>query len=242
MWRSISSRRVLMSAALVIAACGHGTTPVVALCARGDRDVIAAQVVRLELRFFDASDNQIGAPVELDAHDTHIQPSLPDGAVRVSAIGFDASGAPIAHGDASITNDGGCICFALDAQSIAACKAISCSVVGGSCQFEGSDGSPIGSQTLGFGEAGDVTGVTADTYIQVDQPTTTHDRAVVEAGSNPTRIGLLRFELSAMPPNAIVEDARLVLHVCLTAGCEQSASSPQGRSETPSRRRSRWIR
>jgi hypothetical protein len=222
MSRSTSDLGAACALAVLLAACGGGDPPVLAICARGDRDALAAEVASLELRFLDAGGARIGAPVELAARDTHVDPDLPDGAARVSAIGFDGAGAPIARGEAELAGDGSCLCFALDDQALAACQAVTCRVVDDRCRFYGGDGAPLGSQTLGFGERGDVTGVTSDTYLQEDQPATAHDRLVIEAGPNPNRAGLLRFDLSALPRTAVVEGARLTVHVCTAVDCGSS--------------------
>jgi hypothetical protein len=237
---TLAERGAACVLAALLAACG-GDPPVVALCARGDRDVLAAEVTSLELRFLDAGGATLGAPVALDARDTHVGSDPPDGAARVSAIGFDAAGAPVARGAADLAGGGACVCFALDGQARAACEAVTCGVVGDRCRFYGADGAPLGSQTLGFGERADITGVTSDTYLQEDQPAATHDRAVIEAGPNPNRAGLLRFDLSALPRSAVIEDARLVLHVCTTLDCGSSQSLSVHAVLEPWREDATWL-
>jgi hypothetical protein len=221
MSRSTSSRVVGAVVALVLAACA-GDPPVLAICARGDRAVLAAEVASLELRFFDASGTAIGTPVTLDAHDTHIGPDLPGDAARVSAIGFDAGGVPIATGDAALASGGRCVCFALDSQALAACRAVTCDVIEDRCRFYDDQGAPLGSQTLGFGERADVTAVTTDTYLQEDEPSVGHEGPILKAGPTPNRVGLIRFELSALPKTAVIEAATLRVRVCTATDCGSS--------------------
>ena len=53
-----------------------------------------------------------------------------------------------------------------------------------------------------------------DTYLSAVAPDDTHgaDRAV-RADVDPMKIGLLRFDLSSIPPAAVVESAELVVHI-----------------------------
>jgi hypothetical protein len=220
MSRSISELSTVLAA---LAACTAAPNTL-AVCARGDRDVLATRVATVELSFFDGNGGAVGAPVDLAPHDVHIGAAVPAHAATFRITGLDATGATIAHGQAQLEGDGGCVCFALDAQAAVACQAVTCRVVDGSCVFHDGSGSVLGTQTVGFGEAGDITGVTSDAYLDSGQPTTPHDNSRIQAGPStlspfPTRVGLIRFDLSEMPASAVIDNATLVLHVCNTSGC-----------------------
>jgi hypothetical protein len=223
MWRSASD--LWPSLALLAAACGtSGGAPTVALCGRGDREALAEQVASLELTFVDDSGAALGDPIDLDPDDGHVGSEIPAGAARARVVGYDAGGAPVASGQGTVDGDGGCACVALDAQARAACEGVSCRLVDDACRFLDAAGDPVAAQTLRFGEGpdDDIGGVTSDTFIQEDEPDATHDGTTLEAGPTPVRIGLVRFDLAALPASAVVESARLLVTVCDADTCGSS--------------------
>lgn len=227
MWRSASSRavRLLLVILVAVAACDGGApSPRIALCGRGDREAMAAAVTGFELRFLDAAGSPIGEPVELDAGDGHVDGDIPPDAAAFEVAGLDRDGAAIAAGAGSVSAaDGGCACVTLTPHARAACGGVRCELVADTCRFRDESGAAITSQTLSWGEGDgdDLRGVTTDTFLQEDEDSG-HDAAILEAGPSPLRLALLRFDLAALPPTAVVESARLLLHVCADADCASS--------------------
>lgn len=221
MWRSASSALLV-----VLVACGGGgdDAPRLAVCGRGDRELLAATVAGLELRFLDDGGAPLGDPVPVAAGDSHIDADLPPGAVAFAVTGLDDGGAPVAAGAGAIDGDSGCACLALTAQAVTACGGVACELVADSCRFRDASGAALTSQTLRWGEGADddLGGVTRDTFLQEDEPAIGHDAPTLEAGPSPTRIALLRFDLAALPASAVIESARLAVHVCSAADCASS--------------------
>jgi len=219
MWRFASS---LLIAAL--AACGGDDAPQLAVCGRGDVDRLAASVSDLEIRFLDDSGQPIGDPISTSADDGHVATDIPAGAVRFEVTGLDADGSAIASGTGEVSADGGCACLALSEQAVPACGGLACELVADSCRFRDETGGAVGAQTLRWGEGpdDDIHDVTSDTFLQQDEPDSPHDTDTIEAGPNPPRVGLVRFDLAALPAAATIESARLLVHVCSDATCASS--------------------
>ncbi len=220
MWRFASS---LLLAAL--AACGGDSGPELAVCGRGDVDRLAASVTDLEIRFLDDSGQPIGDPVTLSAGDGHVDADIPPDAARFEVTGLDAEGSAIALGSGEVSADGGgCACLALNEQAVAACGDLTCELVADSCRFSDETGSAVGAQTIRWGEGpdDDIHGVTTDTFLQEDEPDSSHDTVTLEAGPTPLRVALVRFDLAALPAAATIESARLWLRVCDDGNCDSS--------------------
>lgn len=67
-----------------------------------------------------------------------------------------------------------------------------------------------------FGEriGADHAGVTTDTYLDIDYPSTNFGRSeLIKVDANRLEVGVLRFDLSALPPSAKIVSATLYLHV-----------------------------
>ena len=78
------------------------------------------------------------------------------------------------------------------------------------------DAGPSGPTTLTFGErsTADVRGVTFDTFLQSDAPATANGSAgTVLVDGSPSTVGLIRFDLRAVPVGSTVQSAELVLFV-----------------------------
>jgi hypothetical protein len=223
MWRSASSGLALV---VLAAACdGGGAPPRVAVCGRGDRDLLAAQVSEVELRFLDDAGTPVGEVVRIDSAGGHVAVDIPSGAASVDVSGLDADGAPVAAGSGAVSaEDGGCACLALTRQAFTACGGVTCELVADSCRFADESGAPIGAQTHRFGEraSDDIGDVTIDTFLQEDEADSGHDDTELEAGPSPTRVALVRFDLASLPASAVVESARLTVRVCAAADCASS--------------------
>jgi hypothetical protein len=223
MWRSASSAIALV--ALVAACDGGGDAPRVAVCGRGDRDLLAAQVSEIELGFLDDAGFPIGEVLRIDSAGGHVAVDIPAGAASVDVSGLDAGGAPVASGSGAVSaEDGGCACLALTRQAVTACGGVSCELVADTCRFADDTGAAIGAQTHRWGEraSDDIGDVTIDTFLQEDAPDAAHDATELEAGPSPTRVALVRFDLASLPASAVVESARLTVRVCAAADCASS--------------------
>jgi hypothetical protein len=126
---------------------------------------------------------------------------------------------PIASSTVPVVGDGACVCEALDAHWIAACRGVACRVQNGQCQYlDASNSLPITQQQLAFGEnpTDDVQMVTKDTELRQSSPTTNFGGGTTMHLLNAAThviVGLMRFELTALPENAVIEDAQLALQV-----------------------------
>ncbi len=218
MWRFVSSL-----ALATLAACGGADGPELAICGRGD--VAAAGVTDLEIRFLDQAGQPLGDPVPVDLAGGHVDADIPADAVRFEVSGLDAGGDPVAGGSGPVSADGGgCACLALTAQAVTACGGIRCELVADGCRFHDDSGGAVGAQTLRWGEGpdDDIAGVTSDTFLQEDEPDSSHDVVTLEAGPTPQRVALLRFDLTALPAAATIQSARLSLRVCDSGDCDSS--------------------
>jgi hypothetical protein len=228
----MSSRisRTIAIATLVAAAC-TSRPPSLDLCGRGDRADLSAALHggHLDLTFVDDTGAVLTTTsVPADPSDVALSSTIPARATSVRVEGRGPGAGLVARGAGPTAHGGGCVCFALVGQDRAACDGVTCHVDGGQCRFD-----PPGPRTLVFGdnEAGDdpddITGVTADTYLRSapsDQPKNFGAEADFRADSDPAMVGLLRFELAALPRTSTVTDATLTLG--LVRNSEATTSFP----------------
>ncbi|MGE0869011.1 MAG: DNRLRE domain-containing protein [Kofleriaceae bacterium] len=225
---SRTSNRAAAAAACAIGAmfagCGDDPDPaapaLIHVCGRGDRAELAAAIGSgtLDLDFLDSNGTTVAmATVAADASDSELPTDIPASAVSVRVSGRATAGGPVlATGTGATAGDGaGCVCFSLIGEHLAACEGVTCTVDNGACAFD-----PPGPRTLVFGEndtgtmLDDVHGVTADTYLRSTTGMEMQNFGQfteVRADSDPAMVGLLRFDLRALPKTAKISSATLTL-------------------------------
>lgn len=212
--------------AAVSGACGQ-SAPAVDICGRGSRPELRAVLGggSLEVRFLDADGNQLGMRQSVTADGGHVAAEPPPGAVTVEVTGF-AGSTPVAHGIAPVDgNSGACVCLALTGEEHTVCENLTCIAASGGCRFYDPDGAAVTDQTASFGEGTTHHGVTVDTYLRSDLPNDPHsteDNLRVKV--SPLTVGLLRFDLTSLPPASMVSRAELHLDVCIDPVCETDVS------------------
>ncbi|MGE0549227.1 MAG: DNRLRE domain-containing protein [Kofleriaceae bacterium] len=236
---SRTSRRTLAIylAGVLVAACGDDPDPAqpaqIHVCGRGDRAELASAVGSgtLELEFLDASGTAIAKTMVLaSATDSELPIDIPPAAMSVRVSGRATAGGPVlATGTGATAGDGaGCVCFSLVGEHRAACEGVTCTFADDACRFD-----PSGPRTLVFGEnnsgamVDDVRDVTADTYIRGATGEQTWNYGgfpEFRADSDPLMVGLLRFDLSAIPTTATITSATLTLD--LSTNVEATTNYP----------------
>jgi hypothetical protein len=194
----------------VVAGCAEAARPI-DLCGRGDEVELDGEVI---VAFLDeAGEILTFASVEPDPA-ARLVLDVPAGAVAIEVEGHDAAGDLVAHGRGAFDDDGACVCIAQGAQYAAACEQIVCQVENEVCRFfDAVSGDANPSRTLVFGEnEGDHPGEVADTFIrgvvgQEEQNFAVIPRLEVSA----EEVGLVRFDLAALPTASAIEAATLRL-------------------------------
>jgi hypothetical protein len=207
--------RLLCTLALVAALPACGPSHTVHVCGRGDRAELRGGVKGgLKVLFLGQQGEVLGSGLTGADESQRLEIDVPDHTVTVAVRGLDAGGHEVATGQASLGEEQTCVCLALVSQHKAACESLSCTVSGGQCTFvDPATNKPVGARTLVFGENADddLGEVTADTFMRSNRPTENFGRRVTFDINNSPEVGLLRFDLSALPQSSRIEGAALRL-------------------------------
>lgn len=201
---STFSALAVATAAVTLLACGVDRRTV-DVCARGDRDDLAAALDggTLDLEVIDDHGEVIASSTIAAAAARGIDLDFSGGA-RVRITGRDAGGDIVAGGEADLSATGACVCLALSAQQAAACGGLSCVIdSAGSCRFiDDATGETAAIRELSIAAS-------ADTTLVAAAPDSVHAKEPVLGAEVDGEVALMAFDLSPLPHTAIVDGARL---------------------------------
>ncbi len=201
------SRSFSILAGLLVCACGADVRRV-DVCGRGDRPELAAALAdgTLVITVVDGDGDALATGVVPVAGE-RIELDL-DGGARIRVLGRDRNGAVVAEGDSPIADgEGACVCLALSGQT-GACAGLACRASAdedGCAFFDAVTGDAAGSRELAFAaEATTLSAASPEQSFAGDD--------VIEVAVD-ARAALVRFDLTALPRTAVIEDAVLELAV-----------------------------
>jgi len=196
----------LLIGALALAGCGSGERRTIDVCGRGDRPELADALTggQLVVEVLD-EDGDVVSRGEAPAGEAQKIDLDFAGGERVRVSGRDAGGAEVAIGEAALGGGGACVCLALTRQAAAACGGLDCVVDGGQCSFLDSEtGDPAGIRTAALDVARDTVLVAAD-------PDESHASDASLPVERAQSVGLVWFDLEALPVSSIIDGAELEL-------------------------------
>jgi hypothetical protein len=227
----MSSRICERIGLLAVALVGCSDARTIDICGRGDHAALAATLAggTFTLIYRDGDGAALATSTVPADRRSQADATVPARAASLEVIGADAGGAMVAHGTSAVSDGRACVCVALVGQELAACRAIACTVADDRCAFtDAATGEPVDARTLVFGDnaSDDVRGVTADTTLHVEQPTTIlGGKPTISSDTEPMMSALLRFELTALPRTSAIDTARLAVQL--------DSDNPESRSNQP---------
>lgn len=213
----VQPAHLLVIASLVVA-CSQQETVRIDICRRGDP---LEEVEELQLSFLDES-GRILDKTQSSSTGERLTFSIPDEAVEVAVEGLGAGGALVASGRSPLTQSQSCVCFSLTQHSLTACAAVECEVSDNVCRFfDDETHNLVTSKRLVFGDnpEDDIQGTTSDSMLRPSRPEENYgSRPSIDVGLE--QVGLLRFDLSALPTTSIINSASIELQVDDSASTE----------------------